>query len=102
MEDLNLMNDLPVLFSPCDKCGTHVPPENDATIIEANKTGNSVIILMAKPRHFLPVPGICPGSPSRAQYIKGQPRDPRYPYDESEEKAWRQAYAKAQEMKEEG
>lgn len=41
---------------------------------------------------------ICEGSPSRAQYIEGQPRDSRapYAYRPEWEQRYRDAYAKAQ------
>ena len=81
----------------CDKCGQEVPPENDATIIQAIATGSYIIAFVARPRHFLPVKG-CEGSPSRSQYIEGQPRDTRgYPYLFIYEGIWRDAYKKAQE-----
>lgn len=60
--------------------------------------------LFAIPRHLLPVVEdgkvVCEGSPSRAQYIEGQPRDPRgslYPYDETIEAQRRAAYASMQQ-----
>jgi hypothetical protein len=81
---------------PCDKCGTPVPPANDATFVQAIKNHEPLIVLVAEPRHFLPIPGVCEGSPSRAQYIEGQPRDKRYPYHPEDEKAWRDAYAEVQ------
>lgn len=80
----------------CDKCGQEVPMANDATVVQAIADGTPVLILMAKARHFLPVPG-CAGSPSRAQYIAGQPRDNRgYHYVQKHEQLWRDAYAEAQ------
>jgi hypothetical protein len=81
----------------CDKCGKPVNPHNDATIIEAVKNGRKMIVFTSQPRHFLPIPG-CPGSPSRAQYIQGQSRDPRSTYDSKQESAWRDAYARAQRL----
>lgn len=50
-------------------------------------------MLNSKPRHLLPIEG-CVGSPSRAQYLENQPRDPRYPYEYDQEAAWRDAYDK--------
>lgn len=77
----------------CDKCGKPVPKWNDATIIEAELTGNSLVVGIAKPRHFLPTED-CAGSPSRAQYIAGQPRDTRgYTYEPHMEARWRRAHA---------
>lgn len=80
-----------VSFSRCDKCGEEVSPENDAVRIDAIATGNSIQLVEANARHFLPT-GTCPGSPSRAQYIEGQPRDPRYPYVPELEPKFRQAH----------
>lgn len=79
-------------MSICDKCGKAVAVTNDATRVWALATGDPLLILLCAPRHFLPE-GDCPGSPSRAQYIEGQPRDTRgYPYDQNLEKAVRAAY----------
>jgi hypothetical protein len=84
----------------CDKCGTEVPMNNDATVIESHVFDNPMIILMNQSRHFLPVfenqVMVCEGSPSRAQYIEEQPRDTRsdYPYHLEWEAKWRDAYAK--------
>ncbi len=77
----------------CDKCGQNVPCDNDATIVWAELKGQGAFAFFFKPRHFLPS-GKCPGSPSRAQYIEGQPRDNRgYPYDEGLEPKVREAFA---------
>ena len=76
----------------CDKCGNNVRAINDATLVWAKVTGQSMLILVSQPRHFLPE-GTCPGSASRAQYIKGQPRDTRgYEYDKALESKVRAAY----------
>ena len=80
----------------CDKCGKEVPPENDATIIEAYAFNSPLTILACQSRHFLATED-CEGSPSRAQYIQGQPRDERgYAYVKQHEAKWRAGYAKAQ------
>ena len=77
----------------CDKCGQVVPRDNDAVRIHMTAHPEAApYLVLALPRHFLPTQD-CPGSPSRAQYIDGQPRDDRYPYDESEEQRWRDAFA---------
>jgi len=76
----------------CDKCGLSVPTHNDATFLEAFMSGDMSMLLFSQPRHLLPTEE-CEGSPSRAQYIEGQPRDTRgRPYDESREAATREAY----------
>ena len=83
-------------MTQCDKCHQVVPPENDATIIESVAYNNTVLSFFVSTRHFLPVEG-CEGSPSRAQYIQGQPRDSRgYKYYPEFEVVWRVAYAKVQ------
>ena len=79
----------------CDKCGEDVPLANDATYIQAIKIKNAASVLFCGARHFMPTE-TCEGSPSRAQYIKGQPRDTRYPYHYEDEAAWRAAYDQAQ------
>jgi hypothetical protein len=78
----------------CDKCGQEVPWENDATIVESFYQDSPGFILLYGARHFLPTED-CKGSPSRAQYIEGQPRDTReaYPYNPMRERRWRHAYA---------
>ena len=84
----------------CDKCGRAVPYENDATVFDF-KMGN-VGAMFATPRHFLPVVEngvvVCEGSPSRAQYIEGQPRDKRisYQYKPECEAPFRAVYAEMQ------
>ena len=55
--------------------------------------GNAWLI-GSRPRHLLPTE-FCEGSPSRVQYLEGQPRDsrPEYPYNEAWEARVRDAYA---------
>lgn len=82
----------------CDKCGRDVPRNNDATEFEAIITGYPVVILLNKARHLLPVfeggEKVCEGSPSRAQYLEGEPRDTRgYSYKPENEDLYRRAYA---------
>jgi hypothetical protein len=64
----------------CDKCGRLVPPHNNAVNFEQILAGSGDT-LIADSRHLLPVTEngkvVCEGSPSRAQYFPGQPRDPR-------------------------
>jgi hypothetical protein len=84
----------------CDKCGREVERNNDAVLIDGEVNGFSLYHLMSD-RHFLPViengEVVCPGSPSRAQYIEGQPKDSRgYSYDPRAEPLYRAAYAKLQ------
>lgn len=65
----------------CDKCGREVQPNNDATLFESILSGQPMVMLIAQPRHLLPViengEVVCEGSPSRAQYLPDQPRDTR-------------------------
>jgi len=79
----------------CDKCGEAVPDHNDAVRLDI-ELGAGPGLITAQPRHLLPTE-TCPGSPSRAQYLEGQPRDDRYPYDPQYEAAVRAAYARMQE-----
>ena len=83
----------------CDKCGLPVEPSNDAVLLDVLVGKGDFLLLLAQPRHLLPT-GDCPGSPSRAQYLEGQPRDPRpeYPYIEPAESAIRAAYERMQEL----
>lgn len=80
----------------CDKCRQPVDPANDAGIVESlfyQGTGET-----SHHRHLLPVDG-CAGSPSRAQYLEGQPRDTRgYKYYPEDETGWRYAYERAQAL----
>ena len=85
----------------CDKCGGYVPEDNDAGIIDAEFRG--IPAYLNTSRHFLLVSKdgmrVCEGSPSRAQYIEGQPRDTRrYPYLEKYERPMRAAYQKVLEF----
>jgi hypothetical protein len=80
----------------CDKCGKEVPRNNDATVIQAIAMDEPMTMFFCQPRHFMPTED-CEGSPSRAQYIEGQPRDTRgYRYMPEYEEMWRKAYAQAQ------
>jgi hypothetical protein len=79
----------------CDKCGEPVPDSNDAIMLEMVMSP-SLTLVSAPPRHLLPTDK-CEGSPSRAQYLEGQPRDTRgYEYDEALEPHIRKAYATIQ------
>ena len=86
------------MSSACDKCGTEVPAINDAVNLDFIITGNP-LLGFAYSRHLLPViidgVTVCAGSPSRAQYIEGQPRDARgmYGYTSEQETKVREAYA---------
>jgi len=90
----------------CDKCGREVPDNNNAVRLDMVISGQSVAkltgFLLSQSRHILPVVEggrvVCPGSPSRAQYLPGQPRDPRYPYQQDMEAKYREAYAKIQNL----
>ncbi len=81
----------------CDKCGRDVPPANDIAHLESIRQDVPLGWMTVQSRHFMPVEG-CEGSPSRAQYIEGQPRDTRFPYVETDEPGWRAAYRKLLEM----
>jgi hypothetical protein len=88
----------------CDNCGREVSPHNDARIFEVCLQGDpppmfgEALFPGISPRHLLPVvidgQEVCGGSPSRAQYLPGQPRDtrPKFSYDSSWEAAYRAAY----------
>jgi hypothetical protein len=79
------------MLHTCDKCGEAVPDNNNASVLEIY-LGNFSAIL-AWPRHLLPTEN-CEGSPSRAQYLEGQPKDPRskYGYHNFHEQQVRAAY----------
>ena len=82
----------------CDKCGKKVDIKNSAKffqhIVDYGRIpdfNEGTFLMGPKDRHLLSVPG-CEGSPSRAQYLEGQPRDGRTKYDKSLEAKYRHAY----------
>lgn len=80
----------------CDKCGRFVPSNNDAVELGLIMYPGSMFIIFAHSRHLLSTLH-CEGSPSRAQYIEGQPRDDRgYGYNLELETKIREAYAQMQ------
>ena len=86
----------------CDKCGQAVPLENDALALqfirEHGLLPGGMERLMYGARHLLPTDD-CEGSPSRAQYLEGQPRDVRgYPYLPKYEAAVRNAFSRLQAL----
>ena len=93
--------------STCDKCKGEVLPNNDVTIFLVVQTGDPMYA-MAISRHLLPVivdgETVCKGSPSRAQYLEGQPRDERaaYAYNPELEADVRATYAKLLKLTAEG
>lgn len=102
---MGLMDDVyEATHNLCDKCGQPVPVQHDmcAVIAATGVPGPEMIPALWYSRHFLLVLGpdgtvLCEGSPSRAQYIAGQPRDTRgYPYDARAEALYRAAWAKLQ------
>lgn len=86
----------------CDKCGRAVPENNDVRYFDHHLDQASMSILFGIPRHLLPLVEdgvvVCEGSPSRAQYLEGQPRDPRvsYTYKPELEARYREVYAEMQ------
>jgi hypothetical protein len=85
----------------CNKCDFPVGLENNAVAIDLLITQDPVLVF-AYSRHLLPVvmdgEMICEGSPSRAQYLPGQPRDTRgYGYYSDEEVKVNAAYAELQD-----
>jgi len=94
--------------SRCDKCGEFVDPKNDAVMLDVlllarvalPPAGALFRLMTSAPRHLLPTDK-CPGSPSRAQYLEGQPRDqrPEYPYNEQFVQPIRSVYAEMQRTK---
>lgn len=76
----------------CDKCNQPVNPGNDATILDTYTFGG-LTSFYYRARHLLPTE-VCQGSPSRAQYLEGQPRDQRgYKYNPKVEPLYRAVYA---------
>lgn len=89
----------------CFVCHGEVPIENDGGEIGFKVFGDfSGMHCGSRTIHFLPVVGddrriICRGSPYRAQYIDGQPRDLRkFIYFKTREAQIRDAYQKLQEL----
>lgn len=73
----------------CDKCGQEVPANNSTLELEfeircqGSKEMRETMLrmradgsLQQRDRHLFEIPGVCEGSPSRAQYL-GQREDPR-------------------------
>ncbi len=97
----------------CDKCGLPVTRENNALLLsivvkrmvkhgvdyvpgECNALDLMAIVVL-RGRHLLPVTEgdevVCTGSPSRAQYLPGQPEDTRgFPLDENLRPVYDAAY----------
>lgn len=88
-----------VPIGKCDKCGREVMSCDDAVNLDVHAGRMGLGILMVvPPRHLLPIVEdgiqVCEGSPSRAQYLAGQPRDKRgLSYWEELEIPIRSAYA---------
>jgi len=88
-------------MTKCDKCNRPVPKANDATVLDAIAFEEPAVAFVYYARHLLPVIEngqiVCEGSPSRAQYLPGQPRDTRgYPYLNEMEARYRAAYQEMQ------
>lgn len=87
----------------CDKCGQQVLRKNSALqLVVAAELVTPVAILVCAERHLLPTSD-CEGSPSRSQYLEGQPRDGRgYDYKPELESLMRAAFIKinAQDLEE--
>lgn len=86
----------------CDKCDGAVESKMDAAILDSMAFGSSHYKVTS--RHLFPVKEgdvqICEGSPSRAQYIQGWPRDTRgYPYLPEYEVKIREAYQRLQDAR---
>lgn len=86
-------------MSNCDKCGKPVPVNNSAAQLDALMGApNAIVVAIGFDRHLVPVDG-CEGSPSRAQYLRDQPRDTRgYPYHPGLEAPIREAFERLQEV----
>ena len=85
----------------CDKCGLDVDYYNnvywfEAKLDEIRKKRIALMLNIGSERHLLPVVAngltVCAGSPSRGQYLEGQPRDSRYAYIKEHEIEYRKAY----------
>lgn len=87
----------------CDKCSGPVEDTNNALFLDCLLPENADAIFAPhfhQPRHLLPTTHtdangnvvVCPGSPSRAQYLEGQPRDEKSPYNPARESLYRHAF----------
>ncbi len=87
------------IIGKCDKCGRLVRICDNAAHLDVYAGfASPAEILVTTPRHLIPIVEngvfICEGSPSRAQYLDGQPRDVGdFPYDPALEALYREAYA---------
>ena len=89
----------------CPKCGQLVTLENNGAlldlIVQAHPTP-LLAMMVTQAFHLLPLVQegqmVCPGSPSRAQYLRGQPRDirPHIIYRPERRPAMQAAYAEMQ------
>jgi len=83
----------------CDKCGQPVRARNDTVtfdyLLQHGRRPTGLERFAYGARHLLPT-AHCAGSPSRAQYLTGQPRDSRegYKYNPDKETPYREAYQK--------
>ena len=82
----------------CDKCGEVVLKGNNALFVDIEAGYlNKLALFVLDGRHLFPTEN-CEGSPSRAQYHEGIPRDTRgYGYDPSREQRLRDALARIRE-----
>lgn len=100
MSDLELLGGFSA--TPCDKCKGKVALNNDVVALLVLDAGDPIMYGLAVSRHLLPVEDgdtiVCEGSPSRAQYLEGQPRDTRsqYPYRQENETPMRRLYGRLQ------
>jgi hypothetical protein len=87
----------------CSQCGKPVSENNDALMLWAladyTKDDMEAIKFIYVSKHLLPIDG-CNGSPSRAQYLEGQPRDSRFPYNKQLEEKFRKAFEELQKLAE--
>lgn len=83
------------IINKCNKCGEDVPENNDARYLDVLLGDWTAFV--GQSRHLLPTDN-CEGSPSRAQYLEGQPKDSRgtYPYESYWEMRIREAYKSMQ------
>lgn len=91
----------------CSKCGEPVMLENNGALFDLfvhEHPTPFLAVSLTQAFHLLPVikdgRTVCPGSPSRFQYLAGQPRDPRpqIHYRPEREPIKRAAFAQMQKL----
>lgn len=92
----------------CPKCGRSVSLENNGALLDLivqEHPAPLLAMMVTQAFHLLPLVQqgrlLCPGSPSRSQYLPGQPRDtrPHIMYRSERQSVMRAAFAEMQRLR---